>query len=161
MKVFKNISDRGVRQKKTNVVNKPLLTNEEVYLRWQELRTLNEIKGVESLNISNKNHRRPRLSETHENKRKVWAGDNLKTDFSKVVFTENSKVRLDSPDSWSDGWVPQDREALIIKRRQQGRGIIMWAGSCSNKLIGPYVVDDGGKVGVIVNFQSRHSLSRK
>ena len=35
---------------------------------------------------------------------------------------------LDGPDGWSKGWVLQDREAPVIKRRQQGRGIMMWAG---------------------------------
>ena len=49
----------------------------------------------------------------------------LKTDFNKLVLTENSKIMLDGPDGWSNGWVLQDREAPVIKRRQQGRGIMM------------------------------------
>ena len=61
------------------------------YLRCQEMRTLNEIKGVECLNKSNKSNRRPPLSKAHGDKRKVWARDNLKTDFNKVILTENSK----------------------------------------------------------------------
>ena len=39
---------------------------------------------------------------------------------------------LDRPDSWSKGWVLQEREAPFIKERQQGRGITMWAGIYSD-----------------------------
>ena len=87
------------------------------YLRWQELRTLNEIKGIELLNKSTKSNRRPPLSQIHEDKRKVCPGDILKTDFSKVVFTEDGKVMFNGSDGWSKGWVLQDRETQVIKKR--------------------------------------------
>ena len=58
------------------------------YLRCQELRASNNVRGVESLNKSNKSNREPPLSQTHKDRRKLWARDNMKTDFSKVVFTE-------------------------------------------------------------------------
>ena len=48
----------------------------------------------------------------------------METEFTKAVFTGKSKVTLDGPDGWSKGWVLQDREAPVIKRRQQGRGIM-------------------------------------
>ena len=58
-----------------------------------------------------KSNRRPSLTQTYKDKRKAWARDNMKTDFSKVVFTDESRVTLDAPDGWSKGWVLQDREA--------------------------------------------------
>ena len=71
----------------------------------------------------------------------------MKTDFSKVVFTDESRVTLDGPDGWSKGWVLQDRKAPVSKRQQQGRGSIMiWAGIYGDKPIGPYKVDDGVKL---------------
>ena len=32
------------------------------------------------------------LSQMHKDKRKVWARDNMKTDFSEVVFTDISRI---------------------------------------------------------------------
>lgn len=48
-----------------------------------------------------KSNRRPLLNQAHKEKRKVWARDNMKTDFSNVVFTDESWVTLDGPDGWS------------------------------------------------------------
>ena len=55
-------------------------------------------------NKSNKSNRRPPSSQTHKDKRGVWAGDNLKIDFSKIVLIENSKF---GPDGWPKNWVLQ------------------------------------------------------
>ena len=52
----------------------------------------------------------------HQDKCKVWARENFKTDFSKVVFNENIKVMLDELDGWSEGWFLQDRENPVIVR---------------------------------------------
>ena len=81
------------------------------------------MKGVEFLNKSSKYNRRTPLSQTHEDKRKVWTEDNLKTDFSKAaVFTKNSKVmrQMDLMVGRKVG-VLQDRssEAPVIKRPQR------------------------------------------
>ena len=71
----------------------------------------------------------------------------MKTYFSKVVFTDESRVTLDGPDGWSKGWVLQDRKAPVSKRRQQGRGSIMiWAGIYGDKLFGTYKVNDEVKL---------------
>ena len=60
----------------------------------------------------------------------------MKTNFCKVVFTEKGEFMLDEPGGWSNGWVLQDVEtpAHVIKKRQQGRGIMMWAGIYSDIL---------------------------
>ena len=57
------------------------------YLRWHQLATSNEIRGVELKQIGSdkKSSGRPFLGQTHKDKRKVWARDNMKTDFGKVT----------------------------------------------------------------------------
>ena len=148
-KGFKDISDRDVRQLKRTMVNHPLLTSGQLLSmagidnikRDKRCRILKQMGSIK------KSNRRPPLTQTHKDKRKAWARDNMKTDFSKVVFTDESRVTLDGPDGWSKGWVLQDREAPVSKRRQQGGGSIMiWAGIYGDKLIGPYKVDDGVKL---------------
>ena len=51
----------------------------------------------------NKSNRKPSLSQTHKDKRKEWAEDNVKTEVvvSKVVFIEKPRLMLDRPDGWS------------------------------------------------------------
>ena len=104
------------------------------YLQWQELRTSNEIGGVESLNKSNKSNRRSLLLR-HKNKREVWNRDNRKRDFSKAVFTNKSKFMLDGPGGKLKGWVLQEREALVIVKRQHVREIMLWAEIYSDRLL--------------------------
>ena len=71
----------------------------------------------------------------------------MKIDFSKVIFTDKSRVTFDGPNGWSKGWILQDITAPITKRRQQDRGRIMiWAGIVWNKLIGPFKDDDDVKL---------------
>ena len=57
------------------------------YLRWQQLAISNEIRGVELKQIGSvkKSSRRPFLSQTYRDKRKVWARDIMKKDFGKVT----------------------------------------------------------------------------
>ena len=76
-----------------------------------------------------------------------WARENLKTDFSKVIFTDESRVTLDGPYGWSKGWVLCDKEAPPRLRKQHGGGgIMMWAGIVNDKVIGPFKVDEGVKL---------------
>lgn len=76
-----------------------------------------------------------------------WARKNLKTDFSKVIFTDESRVTLDGPDGWSREWILDERETPTRLRRQQGGGRNMiWAGIVGNKVIGPFKVVDGVKL---------------
>ena len=84
------------------------------------------------------------MTTKHKEKRMVLSRDNMKTDFSKIIFTDEGRVTFDGPDGWSKGWVLQDREAPVSKRRQNR--ILMWAGIVGDKFIRPYKVDDGVKL---------------
>ncbi|CAB4029373.1 Hypothetical predicted protein [Paramuricea clavata] len=148
-KGLKDISKRDLRQLKRTMVNHPLLTSGEIFAKAgiANFKRDKRCRILKQMGSFKKSNRRPHLNQTHREKRKVWARDNMKTDFSNVVFTDESRVTLNGPDGWSKGWVLQDREAPITRRRQQGGGsIMMWAGNCGDKLIGPYKVDDEVKL---------------
>ena len=57
--------------------------------RRRILRTMSTVKKSVS---------RPPLNKTHMQNRLNWARENLKTDFSKAIFTDESRVTLDGPD---------------------------------------------------------------
>ena len=87
------------------------------------------------------------LNPRHKSKRLAWVAKNLKTDFSKVLFTDECRASLDGPDSWASGWVLNDQLVGTRMRRQQGGGGVMfWAGIIGDKVIGPYKVESGVKL---------------
>ena len=53
--------------------------------------------------------------------------DNMKTDFSKVVFTaEKSRSCHNGPNGWSKGWVVQHSEKHIQSLKDESK--VMWNG---------------------------------
>ncbi|XP_070404420.1 transposable element Tc3 transposase [Nothobranchius furzeri] len=98
-----------------------------------------------------KAERRPPLNKTHKLKRQDWAKKYLKTDFSKVLWTDEMRVSLDGPDGWARGWIGKGQGAPVRLRRQQdGGGVLVWAGIIKDELVGPFQVEDG----VELNSQS-------
>jgi hypothetical protein len=69
------------------------------------------------------------LTRNHIQNRLKWTEDNLKVDFSKVLFTDETRVTLDGLDGWCKGWVMagQNRRQRL-RRQQSGGGIMIWAG---------------------------------
>ena len=47
----------------------------------------------------------PLLTTRHKTLRINWAKTYMKTDMKHVLFTDESRATLDSPDGWSRGWV--------------------------------------------------------
>ncbi|KAJ1109037.1 hypothetical protein NDU88_006406 [Pleurodeles waltl] len=94
-----------------------------------------------------KAERRPPLNKTHKLKRQDWAKKYLKTDFSKVLWTDEMRVSLDGPDGWARGWIGKGQRAPVRLRRQQGGGgVLVWAGIIKDELVGPFRVEDGVKL---------------
>lgn len=94
-----------------------------------------------------KAEKRPPLNKNHKLKRQDWAKKYLKTDFSKVLWTDEMRVTLDGPDGWARGWISKGQRAPIRLRRQQGGGgVLLWAGIIKNELVGPFRVEDGVKI---------------
>uniref|UniRef100_A0AAY4C701 Oxysterol-binding protein n=1 Tax=Denticeps clupeoides TaxID=299321 RepID=A0AAY4C701_9TELE len=94
-----------------------------------------------------KAERRPPLKKTHKLKRQDWAKKYLKTDFSKVLWTDEMRVSIDGPDGWARGWIGKGQRAPVRLRRQQGGGgVLVWAGIIKDDLVGPFRVEDGVKL---------------
>ena len=148
-KGFKNISDRDNRKLKQIITKHPLLSSAEVFDKAgiSGVKRDKRCRILQTMSTVKKSVGRPPLNKTHKQKRLDWARENLKTDFSKVIFTDESRVTLDGPDGWSKGWVLCDKEAPPRLRRQQGGGgIMIWAGIVDDKVIGPFKVDEGVKL---------------
>lgn len=148
-KGVKTITARDRRKLKMIVTKNPLLTSSEVFAKAGilDVKRDQRCRILRTLGNFRKAVCRPPLNETHKKKRLSWAKENLKTDFSTVIFTDESRVTLDGPDGWCKGWVFQEREPPSRMRRQQGGGgIMIWAGIVNDKVIGPFKVDDGVKL---------------
>ena len=90
---------------------------------------------------------RPPLNKKHKLKRQDWARKYLKTDFSKVLWTDEMRVTLDGPDGWARGWISNGHRAPLRLRRQQGGGgVMVWAGIIKDELVGPFRVENGVKM---------------
>ena len=50
------------------------------------------------------------LTKTHLQKGLKWTEDNMKVDFSKVLFLNESHATFDGPDGWSKSWVVNQRD---------------------------------------------------
>jgi len=148
-KGFKGITARDKRRLTRTVKKYPLLSSAEIFdkadvtnvkrdTRCRILRTLGTFKKAVG---------KPPLNKGHMEKRLAWATENIKIDFSKVIFTDESRMTLDGPDGWSRGWVSHGNTTPTRLRRQQGGGgIMIWAGIVNDRVIGPFKVDDGVKL---------------
>ncbi|KAF4726495.1 hypothetical protein FOZ63_024500, partial [Perkinsus olseni] len=90
---------------------------------------------------------KPPLTKIHKEKRLAWARDNLKRDFSWVIWTDEAHVSMDGPDGWARGWImSESRTPSRNKRQQGGGGLMIWVGIVDGRVIGPERVKPGVKL---------------
>ncbi|KAI5609841.1 interferon-induced protein 44-like [Silurus asotus] len=145
----RKITARELRKVKRAAAKMPLATSLAIFqscnitgvpksTRCAILRDMAKVRKAES---------RPPLNKTHKLKRQDWAKKYLKTDFSKVLWTDKRRVSLDGPDGWARGWIGKGQRAPVRLRRQQGGGgVLVWAGIIKDELVGPFRVEDGVKL---------------
>ncbi|KAI5618156.1 nuclear receptor ROR-alpha, partial [Silurus asotus] len=123
----RKITARELRKVKRAAAKMPLATSLAIFqscnitgvpksTRCAILRDMAKVRKAES---------RPPLNKTHKLKRQDWAKKYLKTDFSKVLWTDEMRVSLDGPDGWARGWIGKGQRAPVRLRRQQGGGGVL------------------------------------
>lgn len=125
--VLTSISKKANTSVKREMARKPLSSSAEIFnaagldnvpktTRCRILRGIGKVKKVQT---------RPPINRKHQEQRLAWARKYLKTDFSKVLWTDEMRATLDGPDGWACGWVQKGTEAPVRIRRQQGGGGVM------------------------------------
>jgi hypothetical protein len=99
-KGFQNVNDRDERKLKQVMVKNPLMSSSDVFEEagMAGVKRDKRCRILRSLATVKKSVSRPPLNNSHTEKRMKWARDNLKTDFSKVIFTDETRVTLHGPD---------------------------------------------------------------
>jgi len=83
----------------------------------------------------------PPLSKENIKKRLIWAKENMKVDFTNVIFTEECRASLDGPDGFSRGWFRNGVQVPNrLRKHQGGGGVMFWAAIYNNMLIGIYLI---------------------
>jgi len=145
----RTVNGRQMTLLKREMAKNPLSTSKSVFKkagvlcnsRATRCRTLQKVAKMKSAS------KQPPLKEHHKKARLAWAKKYMKTDFSKVIFTDECRANLDGPDSFSRGWLLANQAAPVRVRRQQGGGGVMfWAAIHGGNLIGPFRIEDGVKM---------------
>ncbi|EER03531.1 Transposable element Tc3 transposase, putative [Perkinsus marinus ATCC 50983] len=141
----KSVTPREKRKLKREMARTPLATSKELFDAAGVQGAEEHREGLESQPQAFLDEKFS--SKTHKEKRVRWAKDNMKTDFSKVLWTDESRATLDGPDGWVRGWI-MDRTACPSrsKRQQGGGGVMIWAGIIEGKVVGPVRVQQGVKM---------------
>ena len=76
----------------------------------------------------------------------TWKLD-MKIDFSKVIFMDESCMTFDWPDGWTKGWILPKADIPLVKRRQKwGSSVMILAEIINQTIIRPFKVDEGVKL---------------
>ncbi|XP_036357561.1 uncharacterized protein LOC118762690 [Octopus sinensis] len=91
--------------------------------------------------------REPLKLPPHRSLRLQWAQNYMTLDLSCVLITKETRVILDETNGWANGWVYfRDERHQLLRRQQQGGGVILWAGIIGDRLVGPFRVPEEVKV---------------
>ena len=120
---------------------------------------ISEKVGIEGVKTDN-NHRifcelgsvktsskQPPFSKANILKHRNWAKKYMKTDFSWVIFTDETWLTFDWPGKWAKDWVLTSLGVFVAKIMQQGGGsVIIWAELANQTILKPFKVDKGVKL---------------
>ena len=143
------LNDRVTSRIKREAIKNPLSSSKSIFeacgvghiSRSSRCRVMRKLGVVKKAVIT------PPLNKKHKEKRVAWAETYLKTDFSKVIFTDECRATLDGPDGWAHGWVVRGQKTPSrIRRQQGGGGVMFWAAIVDKDIIGPFRVPDGVKI---------------
>ncbi|KAF4673376.1 hypothetical protein FOL47_010622 [Perkinsus chesapeaki] len=151
----KSVTSREKTRLKREMARSPLATSKEIFEgagvtmkpKTSRNRVLNQLGGVK------KAIAKPALTARHKKTRYEWAENNIKREFSSVLFTDECRATLDGPDGWASGWILRGSEVPARKKRQQGGGGVMfWAGIIGDTVVGPCRVEKGVKMDSKASF---------
>jgi len=143
------VSRHSLSRMKREAVNNPGLTSGALFRSIGEATVPRSTRCrlLKKVGASVRPVTKPRLTKIHIQIRMKWAKENMKVDFSKVLFIDETRATLDGPDGWSKGWVVNGRDPHHRFRRQQGGGgIMIWAGIIGGIMVGPWRVPEGTKI---------------
>jgi transposase len=146
---FRRVTSREVTALKREVARAPLSSSREIFERAgvASVPKTSRCRILAAVAQHCKAPAKSSLTAAHRQKRLEWARANLKTDFSSVLFTDETRATLDGPDGWARGWKPKTGWTADRRRRQQGGGgVMLWAGIINSSVVGPFMVPDGVKI---------------
>ena len=82
----------------------------------------------------------------------------MKIDFSKVIFTDKSRMTFDGSDWWAKGRILSNSDMSVAKRRQQrGDSAMILPRIVNQTIIGPFKIDEGFKLNRAIdcNFMNK------
>ncbi|KAF4718522.1 hypothetical protein FOZ63_011875, partial [Perkinsus olseni] len=145
----KSVTAREKTRVKRAMAKQPLGTSKEIFeaagVSMKPKSSRNRVLG--QLGKVRKSVGKPSLTARHKAMRLDWARENIKRDFSTVLWTDECRATLDGPDAWASGWIlhgtsPPPR----MKRQQKGGGVMFWAGIIDDIVVGPFRVENGVKM---------------
>ena len=143
---LRKLNDRQLRQIHRQVMKTPPASSRQIFeaCDMPKLSRATRCKALREVATVQKPKRNPPLNQRHKARRLEWATKYMKTDFSRVIFTDECRATLNGPDDWARGWISLHDSPP--RGQQGGGGVMFWAAIIGESIIGPFRVEDGVKI---------------